>query len=159
MSETLPGMKILYKEGKIKRASIKPLSYIIIESTALDGQLFQDKFTLRGSLTARSFKIFTEMQKHLDTSETNGETDSVNVVTEKPTKPIPENLEEALSEEQINALIELFPEFFMSLMVKSDPETTLHDVEEFDTMLKLTILGIMINKMNIEQQVENATKK
>jgi len=157
MSEQLTesGTVILYSEGKTKRASIKPKSYLTIQTTTLSGDVFKDKFTLRGSLTSKSFKLFTEMQKHLNIREIMEEKDSGNGDEELHA----EDIRKHLSEEQINALLDIFPEFFMSLLLTSDPETTLIDVKEFDTMLKLAVLGILINKMNIEQQVDEAGKK
>lgn len=155
MSEELSGTIIKYSEGKMKRASIKPKSFLTIQTTALDGEVFEDKFTLRGSLTSKSFKLFTEMQKHLNVKEILDEKQSDNGGEELHA----EDIRKHLSEEQINALLDIFPEFFMSLMLTSDPETSLIDVKDFDTMLKLAILGILINKMNIEQQVEQAGKK
>ncbi|KKL16439.1 hypothetical protein LCGC14_2495580 [marine sediment metagenome] len=152
MAESMTGgMKLRYSEGQIKRASIKPPAYITIVNKALNGEIFEDKFTLRGSLTSKSFKLFTKMQDHLNIKELKEEKGNDELDAE--------DIRKNLSEEDIDALLTLFPEFFMSLVIHADPETTLQDVHEFDTMLKLALLGLMITNMNIEQQVENATKK
>jgi len=152
MAESISGgMKLRYSEGPIKRASIKPNAFITIVTTAINGEIFEDKFTLRGSLTSKSFKLFTEMQDHLNIKELKEEAGKKGLDAE--------DIRANLSEEDIEALLSLFPEFFMSLVVHAVPETTIQDVHEFDTMLKLALLGLMITNMNIEQQVENATKK